>query len=92
VRAAMQQLGARLHLISALDDIAYLFNLRGSDISYNPVFLAHALIEQEQATLFVTAGKIDAALRAALAADGVEVVAYDTLAARLDRCRPTARC
>ncbi|MFC0167697.1 aminopeptidase P family protein [Pseudoduganella danionis] len=85
VRAAMQQLGARLHLISALDDIAYLFNLRGSDISYNPVFLAHALIEPEQATLFVTAGKIDAALNAALAADGVKVVAYDTLAARLDQ-------
>ena len=85
VRAAMQQLGARLHLISALDDIAYLFNLRGSDISYNPVFLAHALIEPEQATLFVTAGKIDAALSAALAADGVKLAPYDQLAARLEQ-------
>jgi len=85
LREAMQQLGARLHLISALDDIAYLFNLRGSDISYNPVFVAHVLIEPEQATLFVTAGKIDAALSAALAADGVKLAPYDQLAARLEQ-------
>ncbi len=85
LRAAMQQLGAQLHLISALDDIAYLFNLRGSDISFNPVFVAHALIDAQHATLFVSAGKIDAALQAALAADGVLLAPYDALAARLDQ-------
>ncbi len=85
LRAAMLQLGAQLHLISALDDIAYLFNLRGSDISFNPVFVAHALIDAQHATLFVSAGKIDAALQAALAADGVLLAPYDALAARLDQ-------
>jgi Xaa-Pro aminopeptidase len=41
----MAQLGAERHFISTLDDIAYLFNLRGADVSYNPVFVAHALVE-----------------------------------------------
>jgi hypothetical protein len=44
LRAAMQQAGANRHLISTLDDIAYLFNLRGADVNFNPIFLSHALI------------------------------------------------
>ena len=62
VRAAMQQHGADAHFISTLDDIAWLFNLRGADVNYNPVFIAHALLRHDGATLFVGAGKIDAAL------------------------------
>ncbi|HXA45992.1 MAG TPA: aminopeptidase P family N-terminal domain-containing protein, partial [Burkholderiaceae bacterium] len=44
LRDAMRAAGAQWHFISTLDDIAYLFNLRGSDVSYNPIFVAHALI------------------------------------------------
>ena len=75
-RAAMHALGASHHVISTLDDIAWLFNLRGADVSYNPVFLAHALIGPQGATLFVADGKIAPALRLALMADGVEVAPY----------------
>ncbi|WP_196782701.1 aminopeptidase P family protein [Chromobacterium paludis] len=76
VREEMAKAGAERHFISTLDDIAWLFNLRGADVSYNPVFIAHALIEADQATLFVAPGKIDAALAAQLAADGVKVADY----------------
>jgi Xaa-Pro aminopeptidase len=76
-RNAMAKLGAERHFISTLDDIAYLFNLRGADVSYNPVFLAHALVESGSATLFVADGKVDAALRGRLEQDGVRVAAYD---------------
>ena len=76
LRAAMQAHGATHHLVSTLDDIAWLFNLRGSDVNYNPVFLAHALIDAKEAALFVADGKVDAALRARLAADGVRIVPY----------------
>lgn len=76
VRQAMREAGADRHFLSTLDDIAWLFNLRGADVSYNPVFIAHALIEADSATLFVAPGKIDAALAAQLAADGVKVVDY----------------
>jgi len=76
VRQAMQQAAASHHFISTLDDIAWLFNLRGADVSYNPVFISHALISSEQATLFVDSSKLDATLRAELAADGIELADY----------------
>ncbi|WP_199406862.1 aminopeptidase P family protein [Chromobacterium sp. ATCC 53434] len=76
VREAMRAAGAERHFVSTLDDIAWLFNLRGADVNYNPVFIAHALIEADSATLFVAPGKIDAALAAQLAADGVRQADY----------------
>ena len=79
LRLAMSQAGANRHVISTLDDIAYLFNLRGADVSYNPVFLAHALVEPQRATLFVGDGKVAPALRALLAEDGVHLAPYDAL-------------
>ncbi|MCV2355433.1 aminopeptidase P family protein [Paucibacter sp. B2R-40] len=80
VRAAMARLGASHHFISSVDDIAWLFNLRGSDVDYNPVFMAHCLLSADAATLFVEAGKIDAALQARLALDGVQLAAYSSAA------------
>ena len=76
VREAMAGHGASHHFVSTVDDIAWLFNLRGSDVSFNPVFLAHALIDGARATLFVAEGKLDAELRARLAADGVALAPY----------------
>ncbi|MFG0408875.1 aminopeptidase P family protein [Pseudomonas sp. FYR_11] len=76
LRQAMQAKGADWHFIATLDDIAWLFNLRGSDVSYNPVFLAFTLVSQQQAMLFVGQGKVDAHLRQVLASDGVEVRDY----------------
>ncbi len=79
VRAAMAAAGASHHLISTVDDIAWLLNLRGADVGYNPVFLAHLLLDRETATLFIGAGKIDATLVRALAGDGVRIAAYDAV-------------
>ena len=83
VRERMRALGAAVHVLSALDDIAWLTNLRGSDVAYNPVFLAHALIGQTTATLFVPPGKIDLPLRAVLEADGFTLADYDSFEAAL---------
>src|SRR5690242_5522380 len=44
IRRAMAEKGAQWHFVSTLDDLAWLLNLRGADVSYNPVFVAHALI------------------------------------------------
>ncbi|PFH12247.1 Xaa-Pro aminopeptidase [Collimonas sp. PA-H2] len=76
LRRAMQQQGAGWHFISTLDDIAYLFNLRGADVNFNPVFLAHALIGPQQTTLFVADGKVPEALRELLSQDGVVLAPY----------------
>lgn len=83
VREAMRERNAGVHLVSTLDDVAWLFNLRGADVDYNPVFVAHALILPDAATLFAAPGKIDAALQAVLHADGVTVRPYGELAASL---------
>ena len=77
LRQGIQAKGADWHFIATLDDIAWLFNLRGSDVSYNPVFLAFALINQQQAILFVGQDKVDEHLRQVLAVDGIEVRNYN---------------
>jgi len=76
VRKAMAALGANAHLVSSLDDIAWIFNLRGSDVQYNPVFVAHALIETDRARLFIGADKVGSDLEDALRRDGVEIAPY----------------
>ncbi|MYN13629.1 M24 family metallopeptidase [Pusillimonas sp. TS35] len=87
VRAAIVEHGAQWHWLSSLDDIAWLFNLRGSDVPHNPVFLAFALIASERATLFVAPGKVSPALAEALAADGISLQPYEAAAGAL-ACLP----
>jgi Xaa-Pro aminopeptidase len=83
VRNAMARAGATQHFISTVDDIAWLLNLRGADVNYNPVFLAHALVDMGTVSLFVADGKVDAALQAVLAEDDVSIAPYDQAAAAL---------
>ncbi|MDE2305394.1 MAG: aminopeptidase P family protein [Gammaproteobacteria bacterium] len=84
IRAAMRGHGATHHLLSSLDDIAWSTNLRGRDVECNPVFLGHLLISTAGgATLFVDPAKIDASLAADLAADGIELAAYEAVARAL---------
>lgn len=80
VRDAMVRENTAWHWISSLDDIAWLLNLRGSDVSYNPVFMAHALVGQKQVALFVEAARIDAELQKELERDGVQLLPYEQAA------------
>jgi len=83
LRETLQERGADWHFIATLDDIAWLFNLRGGDVSFNPVFVSFALISQQQATLFVALSKVDADLRAVLEQEGVTLRDYSEVAAAL---------
>jgi Xaa-Pro aminopeptidase len=83
VREAMARHGATHHFVSTVDDVAWLTALRGADVDYNPVFLAHLLLDATRATLFVGAGKVPADLARALAADGVALADYARAAAAL---------
>lgn len=83
LRAAMAAAGATHHLVSSLDDVAWITGLRGSDVPYNPVFLAHLLIGPEQAILFVPPGKIAPELGRRLAADGIVTADYAAAATAL---------
>ncbi len=83
IRSAMRDAGASHHLVSTVDDIAWLLNLRGADVAYNPVFLAHLLVDADGATLYVGEGKVADPLRETLAAEGVRVAPYASAGAAL---------
>jgi Xaa-Pro aminopeptidase len=77
VRKAMQQNHVSYHLISSLDDMAWLFNIRGSDVKYNPVVLSFALINENEANLYIDNTKLTAADQTKLAQNGVIIKTYD---------------
>ncbi|WP_191486669.1 aminopeptidase P family protein [Pseudomonas sp. FEN] len=83
LRQELKSRGADWHFIATLDDIAWLFNLRGADVSFNPVFVSFALVSQEQATLFVSPSKVSAELAQVLKADGVSLRDYREIGAAL---------
>jgi Xaa-Pro aminopeptidase len=84
VRQKMAAEGANVHILSQLDAIAWLFNIRGSDIPFNPVTIAYAIITSDQARLFVTAEKISRKVGAALKRD-IVIEGYEGFEAALHR-------
>lgn len=76
IASELATINADLHVVTMLDEIAWLYNLRGTDISYNPVFTAFALVGENENILFVDSQKIDSALKAKLEADGVQLKEY----------------
>lgn len=76
VRAKMRQMGAEWHFVSSLDDIAWITNLRGSDILYNPVFSAFLLISANKAQLFLHRHSLSESLQKELRNDGFSLFPY----------------
>lgn len=76
IRTRLREQGAQACLLTALDEVAWTFNLRGADIDYNPVFLAYGYIDEGSAVLFVMPEKLGEAERQHLAANGVEQRPY----------------
>jgi Xaa-Pro aminopeptidase len=66
-------------IVSMLDEIAWLFNLRGSDIPYNPVFYAYATVTPSSATLYIDSRKLTDGARAYLLDNGVSVRPYEQI-------------
>ena len=85
VREHMAEQNATHHLISSLDDVAWLTNLRGNDVDYNPVFLAYVLIDEDKATLFVDTQKISKDVQALLDDAGFNVADYADVKTALDK-------
>jgi Xaa-Pro aminopeptidase len=89
LREKMKAHQATHHLVSSLDDIAWTLNLRGSDVAYNPVFMAYLVVDHKQAILFVDPKKLSPELKAQLAADGVRVDEYEGIAGYLGSLSPS---
>jgi Xaa-Pro aminopeptidase len=78
LRKKMSENKSALLLACALDEVAWLFNLRGADIPFNPVFRSYALLAADSVTLYVDVEKVTAEVKAHLG-DSVRVRPYDTL-------------
>lgn len=70
-------------LLSALDGIAWLFNIRGGDVRNNPVTIAYARVGKSDAQLFIDEAKLDDVVRAHLNENGIRVSSYDSVTATL---------
>ncbi|KAK1979491.1 metallopeptidase family M24 [Colletotrichum cereale] len=79
LRQELDKKNSRAFVVSMLDEIAWLFNLRGDDIPYNPVFFSYAIITSDSATLYVDASKLGEETRAYLASNGVSLKPYETV-------------
>jgi Xaa-Pro aminopeptidase len=87
IRSEMKKYGVDYYLISALDEVSYLLNLRGKDVHCNPVFMAYLLVSANGADLYIPDGKIDDPLRKKLNAAGVREVRYNEMAAAISNLK-----
>ena len=85
VRTALLKSNAEYHLVSSLDDIAWLFNIRGKDVNYNPVVLGFALINQDHAKLFINPAKLTDEEKVTLLKSGTEILPYEEIAETLTK-------
>ena len=82
---------ATAYLMCALDEICWTFNLRGSDISYNPVFLAYAVVDQHKATLYVEPEKLSDDVVQFLTTEHVLVKPYNKIFEKVAKFRKSDR-
>ena len=78
-REKMAKDGANALLLTKLDDLMWLFNIRGCDVECNPVAMSYAYITEESATLFIQQKALDTQVSEYLAAHRIEVKEYDTV-------------
>ena len=76
VRSEMANKGVNYHLLTALDDIAWLLNIRGNDVECNPVAICYCLITPSAVQLFINPKKVTTEVGTALIADGIELLDY----------------
>ena len=87
IRKELRAVGAGGMLVSALDDIAWILNMRGSDVHCNPVFVAYLLIDGDDTLLYINREKLDARASEYLESVGVKVDDYRNAARGLAHCR-----
>ncbi|NJA38243.1 aminopeptidase P family protein, partial [Clostridioides difficile] len=77
LREKMSEKGTSTHVITTLDDIAWLFNIRGGDVKYNPVVLSYAVITLKEVYLFVDESKLNEEILNELAKENVQIKPYN---------------
>ncbi|MCG8329610.1 MAG: aminopeptidase P family protein [Chitinophagales bacterium] len=79
---------AAYYLVTGLDDIAWLLNIRGSDIDFNPVSISYLLIGKEEVRWFIDDIKVPESMKTQMVSEGIELMPYDALAPFLRQLSP----
>lgn len=79
LRAALEQQGAGGMLVTMLDEVAWLTNLRGDDVEYNPVVVSYMLVTATDATLFINEEKLTGEVKAYLDENGISTAPYNAV-------------
>lgn len=90
LRAALKERRCEAMVIAALDEIGWLFNVRGTDVDYTPCVISYAVVEEDKATLFIDSRKLNAETCSALAAKGIAVMPYEAVFDALKRLNAKA--
>lgn len=75
----MEKVHATVHVLTSLDDIAWLLNIRGNDIAYNPVVLSYVMVTMDEVRLFINEKVLDGRIREYLNGLGVKVLPYNDI-------------
>ncbi|MDO8953392.1 MAG: aminopeptidase P family protein [Gammaproteobacteria bacterium] len=87
IRNAIKQYGAEAHVISMLDAIAWVFNIRGKDVDYNPLVISYAIINQTEAVFFLDLEKIRPEDLSYFAEQGIVLKEYEAIKAALNQLK-----
>lgn len=79
IRKVMDEKNVDHHLITTLDDIAWIYNIRGNDVKCNPVCIAYTIISKDKTTLYIDPIKLTDEVRTELEKDGVAIAPYKTI-------------
>ena len=79
IRDKMRELKCSIHIISSLDDIAWIFNIRGTDIAFNPVVICYAVISENEVRLFINSRKIESKFKAELQSKKISFSEYEKI-------------
>ena len=91
IRDLLREKKADYFLLSALDEIAWLYNIRCNDIEYNPVAISYAIVSQEKAYLFIKRSKVSPETKTTLEREGIEIHDYHHLSLFLETIKEDAR-
>ena len=77
VREEMKKIDVNYYITTALDEIAWILNLRGTDVKYNPIFYSYLIISLEDAKLFVNPNKLSSSIAKKLSSENINIQLYD---------------
>eukprot|EP01113_Clastostelium_recurvatum_P037845 TRINITY_DN5575_c0_g2_i1.p1 TRINITY_DN5575_c0_g2~~TRINITY_DN5575_c0_g2_i1.p1 ORF type:complete len:601 (+),score=103.52 TRINITY_DN5575_c0_g2_i1:122-1924(+) len=91
VRKAMADLNVGAHVVAALDEVVWLLNVRGADVTYNPVVISYAMVTKSSVYFYVNQAKVTPEVHEHLKANGIEVRPYAQIFADLSELSKTER-